>query len=336
MTARELPPDDMSWLIGPPLNWGSDYGCQLSVFYALFHGWGQIISDFLGKAKNANKLRQWINEDKGETWEPRRSKSTPERIGERLRTGLRRGVVPEWGRLITVTIDQQAAEGGFRLYVVMAHGNDWRAHVVDYGVTQTLDEVWNKAVATTYEHEDGGQPITVHAVAADSGWATKQTYDWCNSHAGSVPCKGSSTDLGGKPHKLNAVESGENAGQLLLTVATDYWETDLQARLDDRDAGEAEGLSMFAGADKDGEFLEQLCNATISDRVDSRGNAKLLWVKKDDSVPNDFRDAVRYGLALAYCYAEEHGGFPARGQVTQKRTVVNAGERRPDGRQFNE
>lgn len=93
---------------------------------------------------------------------------------------------------------------------------------------------------------------------------------------------------------------------------------------------------MFAGADKDGEFLEQLCNATISDRVDSRGNAKLLWVKKDDNLPNDFRDAVRYGLALAYCYAEEHGGFPARGQVTQKRTVVNAGERRPDGRQFNE
>jgi phage terminase large subunit GpA-like protein len=133
MDARSLPPDDMSWLIGTPTNWGSEWGSQLSVFYALFHGWGQIVSDFLGKCKSPAKLRQWINEDAGETWEARKSKSTPERIGERLRTPVPRGVVPVWGRFLTVTIDQQAAEGGYRLYVVLAHGDDFRSHVVDYG-----------------------------------------------------------------------------------------------------------------------------------------------------------------------------------------------------------
>jgi len=336
MDARDLPPDDTSWLRGEPLRWGSDYGCQISVFYALFHGWGQIAADFVQKCKNPTKLRQWVNEDKGETWEAKRTKTTPERIGQRLKTEIPRGVVPDWGRLVTVTIDQQAAEGGFRLYVVLAHGNDWRAHVVDYGLTQTLEEVWQQAVTRTYQHADGGNDITVHAVAADSGWATKQTYDWCNLHAGAVPCKGANHDLGGKPHKLNAVETGDHAGQMLLTVATDYWETDLQARLDDREPGTAEALTLCAGADRDMEFLEQLCNATISDRVDNRGNAKLLWVKRDEGVPNDFRDALRYGLALALCYAEEHGGFPGRSEVRTKRAVLNAGERRPDGRSWNE
>jgi len=336
MEARDLAPDDMSWLRGEPHRWGSDYGCQLSVFYALFHGWGQIAADFVQKHKNPTKLRQWVNEDKGETWEARRTKTTPERVGERLRTEIPRGTVPDWGRLVTVTIDQQAAEGGFRLYVVLAHGNDWRCHVVDYGLTQTLDDVWQRIISRTYSHADGGNETPVHAVAADSGWSTKATYDFCNLHPGMVPCKGANNDLGGKPYRLNQVESGDHAGQLLLTVATDYWETDLQARLDDRETGGAESLSLCAGADRDMEFLEQLCNGVVSDRVDNRGNAKLLWVKKDEGIPNDFRDAVRYGLALALCYAEEHSGFPGRSEIKTRRAVLNAGERRPDGRQFNE
>jgi hypothetical protein len=41
-------------------------------------------------------------------------------------------------------------------------------------------------------------------------------------------------------------------------------------------------------------------------------------------------------LALALCYAEEHGGFPGRSEVKTKRAVLNAGERRPDGRSWNE
>lgn len=336
MMARDFAPDDLSWMRGNPTRWGLEYGCQISVFYALFHGWGQIAADFVGKCKNPAKLRQWINEDKGETWEPRRSKSTPERVGERLKTLIPRGVCPDWGRLLTVTIDQQAADGGFRLWVVLAHGTDWRSHVVDYGLSLTLDEIWNDIVNKGYVHADGGNHIMPQAVSADSGWNTKATYDFCNSHQGMIPCKGANTDLQGKPYKLNAVMDGDHKGQLLFTVATDYWETDLQARLEDRATSESESLSLCAGAERDGEFLEQLCNATIDDRIDSRGNAKLLWVKKDENAGNDFRDAVRYGLALAVCYADENGGFPARSEIKTKRSVINAGEGRPDGRSWHE
>jgi hypothetical protein len=127
--------------------------------------------------------------------------------------------------------------------------------------------------------------------------------------------KGSSTDIGGLPYRLAEVESGDYAGQQLLTVNTDFWETDLQARLDERLPEDNESLSLCLGAEQDIEFLSQLCNGTIGDKIDSRGNAKLHWQKKDENIANDFRDAVRYGLALAHAYIDQNGGFPPRSNV---------------------
>ena len=311
MDARNLPPDDISWLRGAPTHWGSDYGSQLSVFYALFHGWGDIVDDFLSKKRKPKLLQQWVNEDKGETWEPRKSKSTPERVAERLRTDIPRGVLPEWARLVTVSIDQQRAEGGFRVWFVLAHGPCEMSHVVDKGMSRTLDEVWEERVKPAIRHQDGGMPIAPHSSVADSGWDTKATYDFCNAHPGMLPCKGSSTDMAGKPYKLDEVQRGEYEGQVLFTVNTDFWETDLQCRLDDRLPGEPGSLSLYAGAERDRDFLEQLCNGVLADKVDNRGEVRLLWVKKDENLPNDDRDAIRYGLAWAHAVIAEQG-MPAR------------------------
>jgi len=338
MDARNLPPDDMSWLIGSPTNWGSDYGSQISVFYALYHGWGDIVDDFLAKCKKPRTLQQWVNEDKGETWAVKRSKSTPEIVGEKLKTDIPRRFLPDWARLVTVTIDQQRADGGYRLWVCLAHGINGAAHVVDYGICQQLDEIWDAHIRSPYQHLDGGNPMMPHAAAADSGWDTKKTYDFCNTHPGMLPIKGSSGEIaGGVPYRVAAVDSGQYAGQILFTVNTDFWETDLQARLDERLPGEDESLSLCAGADRDGDFLEQLCNATLSDKVDGRGQARLAWIKKDESTPNDYRDAVRYGLSLAHAYIDENGGYPQRSEIyTHRKTVVNEGTGRPDGRAWNE
>jgi phage terminase large subunit GpA-like protein len=283
-------------------------------------------------------LQDVVNSYKGETWAIRKSKSTPEKVGIKLRTDIPRRLLPDWTRLVTVTIDQQRSDGGYRLWVCLAHGINRAAHVVDYGLCQHLEEVWDRHIRSPYQHEDGGNPMMPHAAAADSGWDTKKTYDFCNAHNGMLPLKGSSGDIsGGLPYKVAEVESGQYKGQSLFTVNTDFWETDLQARLDERDPGEDESLSLCAGADGDFEFLEQLCNGTLTDRVDGRNQAKLLWVKKDESLPNDYRDAVRYGLCLAHAYIDENGGYPPRSNVwTQSKTVVNSGTQRPDGRNWNE
>jgi hypothetical protein len=117
------------------------------------------------------------------------------------------------------------------------------------------------------------------------------------------------------PYRMNEVIKGEHQGQWLFHVNTDFWETDLQSRLEDRTPGEPESLSLFAGAERDMVFLTQLCNGVIHDRVDNRGNAKLLWVKKDgESSENDDRDVVKYAIALAKAYVDEND-MPQRAAI---------------------
>jgi len=325
---------------GKALKEGSDvvgFG-PLASWYALTETWGNFARLWIQAQKRPRDLQDVVNSYKGETWAIRKSKSTPEKVGIKLRTEIPRRLLPDWARLVTVTIDQQRSDGGYRLWVCLAHGINRAAHVVDYGLCQHLEEVWDRHIRSPYQHQDGGNPMMPHAAAADSGWDTKKTYDFCNAHNGMLPLKGSSGDIsGGLPYKVAEVESGQYKGQSLFTVNTDFWETDLQARLDERDPGEDESLSLCAGADGDFEFLEQLCNGTLTDRVDGRNQAKLLWVKKDESLPNDYRDAVRYGLCLAHAYLDENGGYPPRSNVwTQSKTVVNSGTQRPDGRNWNE
>jgi hypothetical protein len=55
----------------------------------------------------------------------------------------------------------------------------------------------------------------------------------------------------------------------------------------------------------------------LTDKLDTRGNAKLLWVKKDEGVHNDFRDAIRYGLALGALIVESGGVHDVATRTTQ-------------------
>jgi phage terminase large subunit GpA-like protein len=326
MEARNLPPDDMSWLTGTPRMWGSDYGSQISVFYALYHGWGDIVDDFLAKCKKPKTLQQWINEDKGETWAVKKSKSTPEIIGERLNGPCHRGIVPDGVRFLTCTIDRQAADGGFVKYVVLGHDLQERSWLIDKGVGLTLGEIWEPVVRRQYQRQSGGAAMTAILSAADSGWDTKGTYDFCNEHPAIFPCKGSSTDMAGKPFKLAETQSGKYKGQMLFEVNTDFWETDLQACLDERLPSEHGSLVLNSDDAKDIDFLGELCNGTLSDKVDQRGNARLQWVKKEEADPNDWRDAVRYGRALAALVIES-GGVPPETIVAQNPKPVERQEK---------
>jgi phage terminase large subunit GpA-like protein len=279
------------------------------------------------------ELQDVVNSYMAETWEQRPSKSRPDEVGKRLSTDSPRGVVPEWGRFLTVTVDQQAAEGGYRLFVVMAHGENERAMVIDIGWTRTLAEMWEPHMRRHFQHLDGGNSIQPDIAAVDSGWDTKETYDFCNSHPGVWALKGSVGDIKGRAYRIGEVKEGENKGQFLFEVNTDFWETELQARLDNRRPGEPGALELCEGLGKDRFFLDQLCNMMISDKTDRRGNAVRLWVKRHTSQPNDYRDAVRYGLALGRAWVEENGGLPDRSSIkTAKPMIVNQGDKRPDGR----
>lgn len=281
----------------------------LPSWYALTETWGNFARLWIQAQKRPRDLQDVVNSYMGETWEVKRTKSTPERVGERLVGTLNRGIVPSGSRFVTVTIDRQAADGGFVKYVVLSHGSDDRVWLIDYGTGASLEAIWEPVVRRQWQRQDNLPPMTAILSAADSGWDTKATYDFCNSHKGMFACKGEG-EMSGKPYRLGEVGRGDHEGQVLFGVNTDFWETDLQARLDERQPGETGSLTLCMDAARDIEFLTELCNATLADKIDARGNAKLFWQKKDENLPNDFRDAIRYGLALAQLVIESGGEIP--------------------------
>lgn len=325
------------WITGTPARDGVDQSYQLSSLYALSLSWGDIASEFVKCHDKPQLLRNFVNQWKAETWEPRRSRSTPERVAERLGTPRGFGIVPKWGRFLTVSVDRQRADGGFVVCVVLAHGEEDRAAVIAHAEFKTMEDVYQNVIRHAYIHEDGGPQMIPVISVFDSGWDTKATYDFVNDHEGCFACKGSDGDLGGEPYRL--AELGKRTrtdadGQLLLSVGTDFWEHDLQHRIDDLLADEPGSLSLSKDAAGDWDFIAQLLNATLTDKQDSRGNDRLLWIKKREHEPNDYRDAVRYGLCAARAWLDERdGAMPVRVEgVGGPRRPRVATETRPDGR----
>lgn len=298
-------------ITGKALKEGSDvvgFG-PLASWYALTETWGNFARLWIHAQKKPRDLQDVVNSYMGETWEVKRTKSTPEKVGERLAGTTDRAIIPNGVRFLTCTIDRQAADGGFVKWIVLGHGEEQRAWLIDYGFGDSLTAIWEPVARRQYRRLDGMPAMTPILSAADSGWDTKGTYDFCNAHKGVFACKGEG-EMGGKPYRLGQIDRGENEGQLLFGVNTDYWETDLQARLDERLPGEPGSLTLCVDATRDIEFLTEICNGTLADKIDARGNAKLLWIKKDENIPNDWRDGIRYGLALGQLIVES-GDLPA-------------------------
>ena len=97
-----------------------------------------------------------------------------------------------------------------------------------------------------------------------------------------------------------------------MHINTDFWETSLQSMLEDRLANEPGSLTISRRSSIDVDFMSQLCNGTLSYKKDARGNQRLTWTKLYESQPNDFRDCVRYGMALARSWIDSEG-LPVRG-----------------------
>lgn len=282
----------------------------LASWYALTETWGHFARLWV-ETRNRPKDRQdVVNSYMGETYASRKKRRAWTEVAARLATSIPRGIVPRDCTYITLTIDRQKEEGGYVIWAVVAHSKTEHAHLVDYGRFATLEQCWRGPASWTYQHEDGGEPLRVVSCGVDSGWDSKATYDFCRAHEGVLPIKGANTDLRGLPFVLSKLgeDSAGGEGLFLFNVGTDFWETDLQARLETREPGDHGTLTLCQGAEKDAEFMQQLCNSELSDtKTDKRGESIALWVKRDSHYPNDFRDVIRYGLALGLATAEEIG-----------------------------
>jgi phage terminase large subunit GpA-like protein len=300
MRARELGPHDRSWLRGEQARVGRDYGSQISSLYGLFQGWGDFAAGFLqSKQRNQQTLRQFINEDLAETWEPAERRETWEQIGTRIiEPDLPRGVVPDGFSFITIGCDKQKDH---YVYVVAAWGPGLRCHVVDYG-TPEEDSDLLEVCKRSYSHADGGDRLKSRAILLDSGFHPRNAAQMVvRFRAQGVPmwlCRGSSTKL---DSVFKIAQQGKKSYMPGLTVvwvdssSTQDW---MDGAISAKD--EEKPLSLFAGSLFEHEdFISQILNDAEVEKLDSRNNATVGWNRINENVPNDDRDALRYAYAAA-------------------------------------
>lgn len=296
MVARELPPDDMSWLTGTPTNWGSEYGSQISVFYAPFHGWGNIVYDYLSKCRTATKLRQWVNEDKGETWEIVAKKQTWEELGQRLIASVPPGVVPASHSIVTVGVDKQSTH---YVYSVDSWGEGQSSHTLRYGTCETTAEL--RELLTKRWPREEGEGLMTSAMLIDSGFQPAEVHKFialCKRDKLPVrACRGANQRLSGFYEQRVNQKNSSNPGQHVVWVDTHSTQDWLEQRLHSIKPGEPGAMTLYSDSlENHQDWLQQIMNDGQTQSLDAANNVRESWERIDTLIPNDYRDCKRYAL----------------------------------------
>jgi phage terminase large subunit GpA-like protein len=305
--------DKRGRVIGTPKRGTRLWGSQLTSLYSLQLRWGDIAEKFVRTKGDARHFRMFVNGWLAETWEPYKSKSEPEQVGQKLATETPRGVIPKWATWLFAGVDKQLDH---YVFWIVAFGPGEREHLVDHGTLDTLDEIETKVIRHQFAHEDGGEPLCPAMTFIDSGYRTRDVYVFCQKFRGTshkvVPCKGANTDCAGEPYerKVIGLNEGQSArtkkalvragrGLIRIRVNPYYYEPITQEQIDERKPGEDGSLSLHADAREDLDLLKQLCNGAESEEPSKLDPNRHLWVKRWDNEPNDYRDAKRYARCAA-------------------------------------
>lgn len=293
--ARELPLDDKSYLRGEPTRNNNEWGGQISVFYALFHGWGDIARDFIKATKSKPQLRQWTNEDKAETWEIVESKQTWETLASVMIVtdkSLKSEVVPDWAKFLTIAIDCQ---GSFFRYGLEAWGPDERNHVLRYGDEETTAGLFERIIDRRYRTATTSKMLKISLGLIDVGFQPNVGHEFsklCRSKGYMIwPCKGSKTAL---DYDYSIVTLGEKTsapGERLVHVDTTRTQYHLESVL----ANPRGQSTIYYGSKYEHQdYIEQLLNDAAIESLDSSNNLSVKWQRIDENCPNDDRDIKRY------------------------------------------
>lgn len=316
-----------SWVRGTPRHNNEIASYRLASLAALAVSWNDIAEVWLNACGKAQKLRNVVNQWFAETWEIRKSRSEPDELRKRIATVYRRGDVPEWATELTIGVDRQRADGGFCVAVAVAHGPEGMAHLVDWDSFPDLDTFREKFQLRAWHKADGDKPLYAVVTAVDSGWNPTETYRFCLENDNTVAVKGGVVGTGETYAWTDLKQSKHETEDLaLLLVNTEVTESDLQSRLDEKSSGEPGCLTICQDAAKDDDFIEQITNAVLTDKLDSKGDSRLLWVKKEESYPNDIRDAIRYAITVHEAWEDDEDEATGTSKVNV--------EFRPDGRSW--
>lgn len=296
-------------VIGTPRRQGSIWSSQLSGLYSLQRTWGDIASEWVRLHKHPRERQSFYNSTLAQTWSFTRKRTTVEELGSRLDNGTDIGLVPTWVQMLVVSVDVQVDH---LVWMVCGYGSSERCVLIDYGIADEWDHLAHPTegpMYRTYLRDDESQQKAA-GVMIDSGFNTKKVYEFCRKHntvdLRVLPCKGADS-MGGDPYRKTVVgKDGEKnpeqlstrKGNVLILVNNPYWQSVVQDWFDAPDIETKFSIPKVAAADVD--LLEQLLNEGQIERVNQRTHQPaLIWAKLNETIPNDYRDCLRYNRVMA-------------------------------------
>src|SRR5690606_20623486 len=131
-------------------------------------GWGFVARKWLDLCQTADGRRNFLNSWMAQVWDPKPRVSNLTEIGERLMGEHTSGIVPKWGKFITIGCDVQKAGSEF-VYWVSAWGDGGRGAEIAHGYANGWDDFLSRIMTKQWPHADGGPPLVAHLTLVDSG-----------------------------------------------------------------------------------------------------------------------------------------------------------------------
>lgn len=287
-------------------------GFQISSLYASpgTFSWRDVVEQFLAAKDDVEKLRVFVNQVLGETWEERGDAPPWEELYRR-REKYRRGRVPAGGLVLTAGADVQRD----RIEVeIVAWGKGLESWSVDYLVIpgdSATEAPWkelDRLLTRTWPHERG-VALRLRALAVDSGFETQGVYNWTRRKpADSVfAVKGSDSlsALVGQPSYVDFTWRGRKAPRAirLWHVGSSVAKRELYGWLRlapplHPERGEAYPRGFLHFPEYDEEYFRQLTAEQLVAR-ERRGDHRITYGWSKKHARNESLDARNYARAAA-------------------------------------
>lgn len=257
----------------------------------------ETVRKFLAAKDFAPRLRQWVNEVKGDPWEERGEASSADELAARAEV-YDDETVPAAVRFVTAGVDTQDD----RLeYSLIGWGDGEEAWVIRHdvlhgdpgslGVWAELDAVLKEPACFT----EDGRPLRVRAACVDSGGhygAMVLSFARARARRHIYATKGIGNDhRGSKPIWSKSMLRTKNAGDRLWAVGVDTAKDGLQARLRIVPGDDPTPKAVhFPAVGLSGDYFEQLTSEMAVTELSRDGRLSRRWRMKPGQSRNEALD----------------------------------------------
>lgn len=301
---------ETDYLVGNPRRDNQVASYQLSSLYALKLTWSEY------QAQNDGS-QNFVNQWEGETFEIEQDEEYDlEEEASQLasRVHVTADELPPWSKYVTLACDRQLKDYPWCLVAWSADLTQLR--MLDAGRASVLDEL--KVIA------EAAKP---NVLGIDSGGFDVETvYDFVlrlrrNGINRSYPVKGASAALD-LDYQLNRVDAKKRGTRkytklrlcMVNTASTQTWVDGILHSME---------FSKILSDDLTS-ILAELLN---DEPRQGRRAASNTWERRDRSVPNDFRDCLRYSYCMAQIARKRVGKAGLQSEIPQPQTTSKQGAR---------